>query len=361
MGYTGKILKVDLSTKKVEIEKENPTDLLNFIGGKGLALKLLSDDLKSAEPFSSENEIIFSTGPFVGDQNIPSGGRFSTATFGVNGEKSVSSTGGLFGVALKLVGYDALVIRGKAQNNSYVLVESDRVEIKNASEFLGLRTSECDDFYNAKSSVACIGPAGEKLVPFASIVFDKHILASKNGIGAVMGWKNLKAIILNPNRKIDDPCATCPIKCGKYNFYTNEPHWKEAGRTFIENCSLTQQEVKTLVNLCDDLGIDSVNAGKVTKCNLGSRASFVKDVKVFLEEIAYGKRQFESCLESKKHDDDPIKTILDSFGMCAFAYKNSKIEDLLNTINAAMNWKLTKADLIKMADEINRLTLKVKT
>ncbi len=359
MGYTGKILKIDLSTEKVEIEKENPTDLLNFIGGKGLALKLLSDDLKSATPFSSENEIVFSTGPFVGEQSIPSGGRFSTAIFGINGEKNVSSTGGLFGVALKLVGYDALIITGKAKNNSYVLVKNDCVEIKDASKFLDLKTSECDDLYNAKSSVACIGPAGEKLVPFASIVFDKHILASKDGIGAVMGWKNLKAIILNPNRKIDDPCAICPIKCGKYNFSTNEYHWKEAGRTFVENCGITEQEeVKTLVNLCDDLGIDSVNAGKVVKCNLGSNASCVNSVKVFLKEIAYGKRKFESCPGSKKHDDDPIKTILDSFGMCTFAYKNLKIEDLLKMINTEMERQFTKDDLMKMVDEVNRLTVK---
>ncbi|GEM_PF-2656464 len=357
MNYNGKILKIDLSDGKITELKEKDTDIMNFIGGKGLALKLLSDDLKSADPFSSKNEIVFSAGPFVGDKDISNEGRFSIATFGINGEKGVSSVGGLFGIALKLVGYDAMIVTGQARNNSYLLVKNDRCEIVDASEFSGLMTSECDEFYDTRSSVACIGPAGENLLSFASVVFDKHILASKNGIGAVMGWKNLKAIILNSNQKIDDPCTTCPVKCGKYNFFTNAPHWEEAGRSFIEDCGITEkEEVQDLVDLCDDLGIDSVSAGKVPRCNLGSRSSLVNDVKVFLEEISHGKK-FENCKEDKKQKriDDPIKTILDSFGMCAFAYKNLKIEDLVGIINAKTKRQFTKESILEMANKINQL------
>lgn len=353
MGYTGKILKIDLSNQKITQENEKNVDLLNFIGGKGLALKLLSDDLKTSDPLSSKNEIIFSVGPFVGEQDILNGGRFSVVTFGMNGKKSVSSAGGLFGVGLKLTGYDVMIITGRAKNNSYILIENDDVKIKDASKFSGIKTSECADLHGIESSTACIGPAGENLIPFASIVFDKHILASKDGIGAIMGGKNLKAIILNPNQKIDDPCANCPIKCGKYNVFTNQPHWKEAGRTFIEDCAITKiEEIEELIDLCNDLGIDSFAAGKIAKCNLGSNASSMNDVKIFLKEISYGRQNFTNCKEDKKYADDPIKTILDSFGICAFAYNNLKMEDLAKIINRKMNSQFTKEDIFEMADKI---------
>lgn len=357
MGYNGKILKIDLSNEKV-IEEENYADILNFIGGKGLALKLLSDDLERSDPLSSQNEIVFSAGPFVRDRNVANGGRFSIATFGMNGEKSVSSAGGLFGFTLKLIGYDAMVVTGRAQNNSYLLVKDDRVEIKDASEFFDLKTSQCAEFYDVKSSVACIGPAGESLLPFASIVFDKYVLASKNGIGAVMGGKNLKAIILKSDQKIDNPCAKCPVKCGKHNVFTDKPHWKEAGRTFIEDCGIIKTaEIEELINLCNDLGIDSLVAGKVAKCNLGSNAASMNDVKIFLKEISYGKRHFTNCEAGKKqkYANDPIKTMLDSFGICAFAYKNLKMEDLVKIINANTGSQFTKEHLLEMANKIDQL------
>ena len=358
MGYNGKILKIDLSNEKVTEEKENYADIMNFIGGKGLALKLLSDDLKRSDPLSSQNEIVFSAGPFVGDRNVANGGRFSIATFGMNGEKSVSSTGGLFGSTLKFIGYDAMIVTGRAQNNSYLIVKDNYVKINDASEFLGLKASECDEFYDIKSSVACIGPAGENLLPFASIVFDKHILASKNGIGAVMGGKNLKAIILKSDQKINNPCATCPVKCSKYNVFTGKPHWEEAGHTFIQDCGIVKTaEIEALINLCNDLGIDSLTAGTVVKCNLGSNAASINDVKIFLKEISYGKRNFTNCKEDKKqkYTDDPIKTILDSFGICAFAYKNLEMEDLVKIINTNTGSQLTKENILEMANKIDRL------
>ena len=199
-GWTGKLLRVDLSTGRSSIE-EIPQDWLrDYIGGRGLAARYLYEEMDpTADPFSPENKLIFATGPLTGTP-VPCGARYMVVTKGaLTGAITTSNSGGFWGPELKFAGYDLLILEGCAPQPSYLFVYDDRVEIRDAAAFWGRGVGETEDGLRAATGVpglriASIGPAGENLVRFACIINDKHRAAGRSGVGAVMGSKNLKAI-----------------------------------------------------------------------------------------------------------------------------------------------------------------------
>jgi aldehyde:ferredoxin oxidoreductase len=201
-----KYLDVDLSTQKI-FEKNLDTKLAEkFIGGKGLGAKILYDTLKPGiDPLGPENIILFMTGPLSGTSVVTSGRWCIVTKSPHTGIFLDSQIGGKFGHRLKRAGYDFILVRGKADSPCYLHVSSEGYEIISASELWGKGTFETEEFLKQKypkAEVASIGPAGENLVTYANIMTDKSHMAGRGGAGAVMGSKNLKAIVAGGTLKI---------------------------------------------------------------------------------------------------------------------------------------------------------------
>jgi aldehyde:ferredoxin oxidoreductase len=205
-GYAGKILYVDLTRKTSETGPLSKELMKNFIGGPGINSRLAYDIIKPKTEFNStENAILINVPPLVGTF-APGAGRVSFMSISPQtGSLAYSGTGGLYN--LKFAGYDELVITGKADGPVYLKVLDDEVEILDASDLWGKDAMETTDIlwskYGDEWNVACIGPAGENLVRYASINSNKFSLFAREGFGAVMGSKNLKAIVARGTKDIE--------------------------------------------------------------------------------------------------------------------------------------------------------------
>ncbi len=207
MGYMGKYLDVDLSTGKIT---EPPLDIHlaeQFIGGKGLGAKILYDTLEPGiEPLGTDNVLLFMTGPLSGT-SVQTSGRWCIVTKSPHtGIYLDSQIGGKFGHRLKRAGFDYIIIQGRADFPSYLEVSSERVEIHSANDLWGKGTYKTEEILKKRhngSEVCSIGLAGENLVTFANIMTDRTHVAGRGGAGAVMGSKNLKAIVAGGTSTIE--------------------------------------------------------------------------------------------------------------------------------------------------------------
>jgi len=210
-GYAGNILRVDLSKGKVSSEPINRKWIEMFVGGKGLAARYLFEELKPGiDPLSPENLLIFMTGPILAVDPQPAG--FSK---GVVVTKSPATNtfvdsyfGGSLHAQIKLAGFDGVIIHGKANKLSYLLVEDGGATIEQVENLRGKGVIETTEFLQKETGikdlkVGAIGPAGENLVKFACISFECHHQAGRGGVGAVMGSKNLKAVTARGTGKIE--------------------------------------------------------------------------------------------------------------------------------------------------------------
>ena len=208
-AMNGRILRIDLSSGKISKESLDESLARNFLGGRGIATKILYDELPAGtDPLSPENKLIFAAGPLTGT-SAPTGGRYMVITKGpLNGAIASSNSGGFFGKEFKTAGYDLIIFEGKAEKPVYVWIKDDEVEIRDASDLWGKNTHETTDILmerigDSKAKVACIGPAGEKLSLIACIINDKHRAAGRTGVGAVMGSKNLKAVVVRGTGRVE--------------------------------------------------------------------------------------------------------------------------------------------------------------
>jgi aldehyde:ferredoxin oxidoreductase len=198
-GYTGKILRIDLSTLTAREEALSADVAKDYIGGVGFGIKYLFDELDAGtDPLSPANKLIFSIGPFTGT-SIPCASRMAVAAKSpLTNTIGAALTGGHFPVELKRAGYDALIIEGKAEKPTYVWIKDGKTQFRDAAEVWGLKTTDCqliikNELKDQNIRIACIGPAGENLSKIACIINELRA-AGRKGLGAVMGSKNLKAI-----------------------------------------------------------------------------------------------------------------------------------------------------------------------
>lgn len=199
-GYTGKYLRVNLSTGEINVKELNPEFAENYLGGEGFGIKILWDEVPpEVEPLSPENKIIFATGPLNGTF-WPNAGRLEAISksplTGIYGD---SNCGGFFAPELKYAGFDYIIIEGKAEKPVYLFIHNGQAELRSANHLWGKYTSEteqmiCGELNDSEIKVACIGPAGENLVRYAGIVVTPNRTLARCGLGAVMGSKKLKAI-----------------------------------------------------------------------------------------------------------------------------------------------------------------------
>ena len=200
--------KIDLTKKKVRKEALQHSLVKSYIGGVGLSAKLLYDTLDpTINPLNPRNMLVFATGPLTGTI-APACSRFVVcAKSPLTGFWGEANSGGSFGFMLRKAGYHALAIEGKANKPVYISILNDEIAIRDAGEFWGAFTYDVEDAIKSelgerKSSVVSIGPAGEKLVKFASIINDKGNAAARTGMGTVMGSKNLKAVAVLGTKKV---------------------------------------------------------------------------------------------------------------------------------------------------------------
>ncbi len=227
-GFTGKILRIDLTAGKINVEKKDKLFYKKYYGGSCLAAYYLLKELpKGLDPFSENNLLIFSTSPITG-VNCPGTAMHNVVTKSpLTNLVGESTTPGFFGPEIKKAGYDAVVIRGKAENPSYIYIKDGQVEIRGASHVWGKLTSRAYDILkneDTESRIALIGPAGENLIRYASIVNDNLFISSRCGVGAVMGSKNLKAICIRGTGNIKVKHEKKLASLSKYfkdNFLTN--------------------------------------------------------------------------------------------------------------------------------------------
>ena len=235
-GYNGKMLWIDLSNK-VTREEMIPDELRSlYIGGEGFVAKLMYDRVKPGmDPLSEENLLIFAMGPVNGTL-APSSGRtcvgFKSPLTGTIG---ASNVGGMLAPELKKTGYDVIILTGKSETPVYVFVKDSEVQFLPAENIWGLdveKTEEAirNELGDPKVRIAEIGPAGENLVKFSSIMVDAHRAAGRGGAGAVMGSKNMKALVVRGSgtrTEIADPEA--------FKTYTKQARKELKEEPFVES------------------------------------------------------------------------------------------------------------------------------
>ena len=205
-GWTGKILRVNLTDKTVSVSPTDPYK--EYLGGMGIANKIMYDEVPAGtDPLSPENKIVFAVGPLTAT-GVPLAGRTTIAslsTYTTDHQVVDAHTGGMIGAAIKKAGWDAIVIEGASDEPVYLKIEDDDIEIKPADQVWGQGTRATTEALSRKEGtdfcVATIGPAGENLLPYACIINSRNHSAGA-GAAAVMGSKKLKALVVRGSQPI---------------------------------------------------------------------------------------------------------------------------------------------------------------
>ncbi len=210
MSYTKRILNVDLSTGKTEIEPLKEEMTKKYIGGIGLGMALFLDKSKpDTDPFSPKNPLIFVTGPLSGTMAPSAGNGYAVVSKSpLTGGIAESKAHGFFGAELKRAGYDAVIFTGRSEKLVYAWIDDDSIQLMDAQHLKGKSPHETEmairedlgDFY---IRVSAIGEAGEKLVRIGSIINDEFRAVGRTGMGAVMGSKNLKAVAVRGTNDVN--------------------------------------------------------------------------------------------------------------------------------------------------------------
>jgi len=202
------LLRVNLTSGNIDREFVPEEDFQMFLGGRVLGDHYLYNEVPpGTDPFSPDNKLFFSTGPLTGT-SAPGSSRYIVHTKSpLTGLYLNSLAGGYFGPAMKKAGHDIMVIEGKSEQPVYLWISDEKVEIRDAHPFWGMTTGDTQalinsDIHSTGVRIACIGPAGENLVPYASIISERRAVG-RGGAGAVMGSKGLKAIAVKGTGEVE--------------------------------------------------------------------------------------------------------------------------------------------------------------
>ncbi|MBY9000452.1 MAG: aldehyde ferredoxin oxidoreductase family protein, partial [Candidatus Heimdallarchaeota archaeon] len=201
-GYRDQVLIIDLTHNKIKTKALDLSLVENYLGGRGVAIKYLFDNLEQGiDPLSPENILVISTGPLTGTL-APSSNRYTIAAKSpLTGGIGYANAGGHFAPELAYAGYDAIFIHGRAKSPVYIQIEDEVVKIQDAQHLWGKDVWETDEYFRRKLGeeiqILAIGQGGENLVRYAAILNNLSRAAARTGVGAVMGSKNLKAITVH--------------------------------------------------------------------------------------------------------------------------------------------------------------------
>jgi aldehyde:ferredoxin oxidoreductase len=294
-GYYGVILDVDLSTRKIQKTPVPPADLANFIGGRGLGMKILWDRLKDKpglDPSSPDNPLMFMPGPFSGFP-APSSSRTCVVTkspitspvqpkYKHSSTLSYANMGGYFGPELRFAGYDGLVVTGKADTPVYLYIDDDVVEIRDAKKYWGMGTDQFDkefakDLVDPRFRTCYIGPAGERLVSYASIIHTAGRAAARGGVGYVMGSKNLKGVAVrgtNQPNVADHEQFLAALEKARQKFTDPKVYgmWREGG-TAASLEALSSKGIQAVKNYREGTFVDADKIGAAASKKYWIRSS----------------------------------------------------------------------------------------
>lgn len=205
-GWCGTLLRVNLTDGSIKKEEYSEELRLNLLGGRGVNSRLLYDEVKPGiDPLGPKNSLFLGTSPLTGTGLITSGRIHVTAKSPLTGILGDSNAGGHFGPELKWAGYDHVIVEGVSEKPVYLWIDDDHVELRDATPLWGKVISETYDLIrielgDPRVRIAAIGPGGENLVRFGSIMTDYGNACGKTGMGTVMGSKRLKAIVVRGTR-----------------------------------------------------------------------------------------------------------------------------------------------------------------
>jgi len=240
-GY-GKILRVDLKTGKATTEEITEEFARKWVGGRGFGAKILYDEVRGAEPLSEGNKVIIATGPLAGTL-CPQGAKTSFHTKSpLTGGYADSNMGGMFAPEMRYAGYDVIILENRAEKPSILVIDDDKVELRDAKEHWGKGAIDTElalkKELGEEFQCAVIGPAGENLVKFACITHDFGRQAGRTGIGAVLGHKRIKAVCVRGTK--DAPVADIRAmeRIAKRMHRTSRSHkdfkmWQDYGTSFF--------------------------------------------------------------------------------------------------------------------------------
>jgi aldehyde:ferredoxin oxidoreductase len=231
-GYSGKLLRVNLESGDVGVEQPDAAYYQRYLGGRGIIMHtLLTEVPAKTDPLGAENKLVFALGLLTGHRVIGSGRCSVGAKSPLTGACGESEAGGWWGVELRRAGYDGIIIEGIAKKPVYLWIHDDKVEIRDAAKIWGAEIRQAmewfqEDIGEKKYRTALIGEAGEKMVSYANIMVDCRNAFGRCGMGAVMGSKRLKGVvvkgsqcpsaadndkILELNRIMKGKYKTCPF------------------------------------------------------------------------------------------------------------------------------------------------------
>jgi aldehyde:ferredoxin oxidoreductase len=249
-GWTGKALRINLSTGEITHEEIDHDILKAFLGGRGLGAYFIHCEVPpTIDPLGPENLLAFCTGPLTGT-TVPTGGRSSLSTLSpLTHTIFDSNSGAAFGSRLKWAGYDALLIHGRSDKPVWLEVNGDGASLHPANGLWGKNIPETVEHLAAKdSAVVCIGPAGENRVLLAAIMDEKGHAYGRGGVGAVMGSKNLKAILAFGKER---PVAADPTKLEFVEYEARK--WISASPRTSQG--LPEFGTSVLVNIMNNYGV----------------------------------------------------------------------------------------------------------
>jgi aldehyde:ferredoxin oxidoreductase len=257
-GWVGRCLRVNLTEGRHAIEELNPALLETFLGGRGLGVTVFSREVSpETEPLSSENKLVFSSGPLVGTGAVTGASCNVITRSSLTGTIACAKMRGHFGAEMKYAGFDMIIVEGKAETPVILSISNDKVRIIPALEYWGRQTSETEDMFKnslddqwaaRETFLVSIGPAGERQLPVATLINDRFLAVGGAGIGAVMGSKNLKAIAVKGQHSLEvaDGDRFVQVVNALINKLNSAP---------LTSQSMTQWGTAFLVGLCYQKGI----------------------------------------------------------------------------------------------------------
>ena len=296
-GFAGFVLEVNLTTRCF-VRKPLP----QAFSGKTLAARLLWDAADGwVQPFSEESPVVVAAALLTGT-GAPGSNRFDLASLSPkDGLPAFSNCGGAFGLYLKKAGYDALILKGKSETPVWVEISGETVRFHDARQLVGLGTGACrswlEETLGKKFASLCIGPAGEHLVKFASLVADGHS-TGRAGLGAVLGWKKLKAVTVSGQQELpvfnpEGVLETNRQWHTRLRETAREPEGVEYCRSCPLHCARHRQAEEALLN---ELGMDAFGAETARKWAEEQRLP----TETLYEDIAFRRGIGESLAEGRK-------------------------------------------------------------
>jgi aldehyde:ferredoxin oxidoreductase len=254
MGWTKKVLRVDLSKGTCKSEPLNMKWAQEYLGQRGLATKYFIEEVDpKVDPLSPANKMIMATGPLTGTM-ASTGGRYSVITKGaLTGAIACSNSGGYFGAEMKFAGWDMVIFEGKSPKPVYLSIEDDKVELRDAAHLWGKSVWQTEEIIkkthqDPQTRVCSIGRAGENGMMYACIVNDLHRAAGRSGVGTVMGSKNLKAVAIRGTK------GAGGIRDGKAFMKATTAAKKVLAENAVTSQGLPTYGTQVLMNVINEMG-----------------------------------------------------------------------------------------------------------